>query len=154
MDEGRKQIRVKAGSSKINWPLVRKFEALVFASMLIAIPFFAFRIVDTTGTALMVQNTAVDLVKDLIRAKDTARDFHLSITVSSTSPRGSEPASYSIQNGQHTIEQVILPYGVNIGGSITFDENGLPSTGSSFFVSKGSKTAFVDIDNQGQTSLH
>src|SRR5579883_1048368 len=84
---------------QLNWRFVRKIEALVFASMFLAVPFFAFRIVDIAGTSLMVQNTAVDLVRDLIRAREIAKDYGLVITVSSALPGANDPCSYLIQNG-------------------------------------------------------
>jgi hypothetical protein len=139
--------------SKFAWPpLIRKFETLVFAALLIVIPFFAYRIVDTAGTALMVQNTAVDLVKDLRKAKDIARDFHLNVTVTSAPPTMNEPSSYLIQSGPKTIEQVILPNGVSIAGSITFNDGGLPLTPSSFIIAKGGRTASVQVNREGSMS--
>jgi len=122
--------------------------------MLIVIPFFAYRIVDTAGTALMVQNTAVDLVKDLIKAKEIARDFHLSVTVNSAPPTTNEPSSYIIQSGSKPIEQIVLPNGVSIAGAVTFDERGLPLNPSSFIIAKGGRTATVQIDREGATSQH
>jgi hypothetical protein len=139
--------------SKSIWPLIRKFETLVFAAMLVVIPFFAYRIVDTAGTALMVQNTAADLVKDLIKAKEIARDFHLNVTVTSAPPTTNEPSSYLIQSGVKTIEQVVLPNGVSIAGTVTFDEGGLPLAPSSFIIAKGGRTANVQINGEGSTSV-
>jgi len=141
--------------SKFHWPpLIRKFETLVFATMLIIVPFFAFRIVDTAGTTLMVQNTAADLVKDLIKAKEIARDFHLNITVVSAPPTVNEPSSYLIQSGSRTIEQIILPNGVSIAGTATFTETGLPQNPASFIIAKGGRNAFVEVNREGNTSLH
>ena len=140
--------------TQLNWRFIRKIEALVFTSMFLAVPFFAFRIVDIAGTSLMVQNTAVDLVRDLIRAREIAKDYGLTITVSSASQTGNEPCSYLIQNGTRTIEQVVLPRGVSMVGSVTFDEKGFPRNRASFIVSKGTKTSYVEVDQQGQTSLH
>ncbi len=139
---------------KLSWPpVVRKFETLVFAAMLIVIPFFAYRIVDTAGTALMVQNTAADLVKDLIKAKEIARDFHLGVTVTSAPPTTNEPSSYLIQSDAKTIEQVVLPNGVSIAGSVTFNDGGLPQTPSAFIIAKSGRTAIVQINQEGSTSV-
>ncbi len=140
--------------SRSVWPpIIRKFETLVFAAMLVVIPFFAYRIVDTAGTALMVQNTAADLVKDLIKAKEIARDFHLSVAVTSAPPTMNEPSSYLIQSGSKTIEQVILPSGVSIAGSVTFNDGGLPIAPASFIIAKGGRTASVQINREGTTSV-
>jgi len=140
---------------KFHWPpFIRRFETLVFATMLIVVPFFAFRIVDAAGTTLMVQNTAADLVKDLVKAKQIARDFHLNITVSSAPPTVNEPSSYLIQTGARTIEQIILPHGVNIAGTITFSDSGTPENPASFVISKSGRNAFVEVSREGNTVLH
>jgi hypothetical protein len=139
---------------KLNWWLIRRIETLVFASMLLAVPFLAVRIMETANTALTVQNTSVDLVRDLLRAKQIAHDFNLKITVSSIPANASEPCSYLIQNGKKTIEQVLLPRGISLLGSVTFDEKGEPQQQCSFLISKGSKSVSVDIDSLGQTSMH
>lgn len=157
MDESKAQPSTEIqekGNIQLNWRFVRKIEALVFASMFLAVPFFAFRIVDIAGTSLMVQNTAVDLVRDLIRAREIAKDYGLVITVSSALPGENDPCSYLIQNGTRTIEQVVLPRGVSMVGSVTFDEKGAPRNRASFIVNKGNRTTYVEVDTQGQTSLH
>jgi len=147
-------VDVKKPGAKLNWRIVRKVEGLVFTSMLLAVPFFAFRIVDTTGTALMVKNTSVDLVRDLIRARAIARDFKLPITVSSLQVHATDSCAYVIQNGPRTIEQVVLPQGVSMAGSVTFDETGMPKARSSFVVSKGLRSVTVEVDSAGKTSFH
>ena len=140
--------------TKLSWPpVIRKFEALVFAALLIVIPFFAYRIVDTAGTALMVQNTAADLVKDLIKAKEIARDFHIGVAVTSAPASANEPCSYLIQSDSKTIEQVVLPNGVSIAGSVTFNDGGLPQNPSAFIIAKGGRTAIVQINREGSTSV-
>jgi xanthine/uracil/vitamin C permease (AzgA family) len=140
--------------SKSFWPpLIRKFETLVFAAMLIVIPFFAFRVVDTAGTALMVQNTAADLVKDIIKAKEIARNFNVSVTVTSVPAIGAEPSCYLIQSNSKTIEQVQLPNGVSIVGSITFNEDGLPQRPAPFIITKGGRTSTVQVNREGATSV-
>jgi hypothetical protein len=147
-------VDVGKPGARLNWRLVRKVEGLVFTSMLLAIPFFAFRIVDTTGSALMVKNTSVDLVRDLIRARGIASDYKLPITVSSLKMPATESCAYVIQNGPRTIEQIILPRGVSIVGSVTFDESGTPKARSSFVVSKGLRSVTVEVDSTGKTAVH
>jgi len=138
----------------VNWRFMRKFEAFWFTSMFLVVPYFAFRIVDIAGTSLMVQNTAVDLIRDLIRAREIAKDYGLIITVSSAPSTGNQRCSYLIQNGTRTIEQVVLPQGVSMIGSVSFNEKGFPQNRASFIVTKGAKTTTVEVDMQGQTSLH
>jgi hypothetical protein len=156
MDESKAEPGVESREKRedrLNWPFVRKIEALVFASMFLAVPFFAFRIVDIAGTSMMVQNTAVDLVTNLIRAKEIAKDYGLVITVSSA-PAANDSCSYLILNGTRTLDQIVLPRGVSMVGSITFEAEGTPRSRASFMVSKGSRTTYVEVDNRGQTSLH
>jgi hypothetical protein len=137
----------------LNWRLIRKIEGLVFASMLLAIPFFAFRIVDATGTSLMVKNTSVDLVKELIQARETAKNLKLPITVSTCKHVANQPNAYLIQNGERTLQQVILPPGLSMIGSVTFDESGIPIARSAFTISKGLRSVTVEIDSEGNTSV-
>jgi len=140
---------------KFHWPpLIRKFESLVFLAMLFVVPLFAYRIVDSAGTNLMVQNTASDLTKDLVKAKEIAQDFHLTISLVSAPPTVNEPSSYLIQSGSRTIEQIILPNGVSIAGTVTFTDSGLPTNPASFIVSKGGKSAIVEVSRDGTTSQH
>ena len=150
--ESREQPAAKG--RKLNWWLIRRIETLVFASMLLAVPFLAVRIMETASTALTVQNASVDLVRDLLRAKQIANDFTLKITVSSVPANAIEPSSYLIQNGKKSIEKVVLPRGVSLIGSVTFDDKGEPQQKCSFLISKGSKTVSVDIDSSGQISMH
>lgn len=141
-------------SKKLNWWLIRRIETIVFASMLLAVPFLAVRITETASTALTVQNAGVDLVRDLVRAKEIAHEVNVDITVSSMPDSASKPCSYLIQNGKKTIEEVLLPRGVSIVGSVTFDETGEPQHPCSFLITKGSKTVSVDIDSSGRISMH
>jgi hypothetical protein len=147
-------VEPKKAGAQLNWRMVRKVEGLVFTSMLLAVPFFAFRIVDTAGTALMVKNTSVDLVRDLIRARSIARDYKLPITVSSLQVHTPDSYAYVIENGPRTIEQIVLPHGVAVTGSVTFDETGTPKARSSFVVSKGLRSVTVEVDSTGQTATH
>jgi hypothetical protein len=139
--------------SKFHWPpLIRKFESLVFLAMLFVVPFFAYRIVDAAGTTLMVQNTATDLVKDLIKAKEIAQDFHLTIAVVSAPSTVNEPSSYLIQSGSRTIEQIILPNGVTIAGNVTLTDSGLPQNQATFIIAKGGRSACVEVSRDGNIS--
>ena len=122
--------------------------------MLLAVPFFAFRIVSHTATSLAVSNTAVDLVNDLIRAKDISRDSGLNITVTSKPAEAEKPAAYLLENGTNVIEQVDLPKGVSIVGAVNFDDRGMPTQAASFIISKGFKSVTVEVDAQGTVSEH
>jgi hypothetical protein len=140
--------------SKLDWPLIRKFESLIFASMVVAIPFFAFRVVDLTSTNLAVRQTGVDLVKDLVRAKDISKENGLSITVCGRPATQNEGTAYLIQNGNRTIEEVLLPKGVNVVGSVTFDDTGTPTMpGASFTISKGWKSSHVTLTREGIATM-
>ena len=140
--------------STLDWPLIRKFESLIFASMVFAIPFFAFKVVDLTSTQLAVRQTGVDLVKDLVRAKDISKEYGLSITVCGRPATESEGTAYLIQNGNRTIEEVLLPKGVNVLGSVTFDESGTPTMpGANFTISKGWKSSHISLTREGIATM-
>jgi len=141
-------------SPQLSWHFIRKLEALVFASLFLAVPFFAYRIVNIAGTTLVVQNCAVDLMKDLIRAREIAKGYGLVVTVVSVAKTGKEPCLYRVQSNVRTIEEVVLPNGVCVVGSVIFDEKGSPQSPASFIVSKGMKTACVEVDALGQTVVH
>lgn len=146
--------RTEDRGSKLDWPLIRKFESLIFASMVFAIPFFAFRVVDLTSTNLAVRQTGVDLVKDLVRAKEISREYQLSITVSGRPATPTEGTAYTIQNGNRTIEEVLLPKGVNVLGSVTFDEKGLPmQPGATFTINKGWKSSHIRLTSDGIATM-
>lgn len=138
----------------LDWPLIRKFESLVFASMVLAIPFFAYRVVDITSTQLAVKQTGVDLVQDLRRAKDISKEYGLSITVCGRPANEKDGTAYLIQNGNRTIEEVLLPKGVNVIGSVTFDETGTPSTpGAAFTISKFWKSNRITLTKDGIAAM-
>ena len=140
--------------SKLDWPLIRKFESLIFVSMVFAIPFFAFKVVDLTSTQLAVRQTGVDLVKDLVRAKDISKEYGLSITVCGRPATEVDGTAYLIQNGNRTIEEVLLPKGVNVLGSVTFDESGTPTMpGANFTISKGWKSSHISLTREGIATM-
>ena len=122
--------------------------------MVFAIPFFAFKVVDLTSTNLAVRQTGVDLVKDLVRAKDISKEYGLSITVCGRPATESEGTAYLIQNGNRTIEEVLLPKGVNVLGSVTFDETGTPTIpGANFTISKGWKSSHINLTREGVATM-
>lgn len=133
----------------ISWPLLRKIETLVFACMIVAIPFFAIKVVTITTTSLNVKKTAADLVKDLIRVKQLAKDHGIAISVVTRPPTQIEAAAYLIQDDQRTIEEVVIPVGLNITGQVTFDLHGVPTKPGEFSISKGQKSQKVSVDAQG-----
>lgn len=134
----------------VNWPLLRKFESLVFAGLFLALPLFAWKVVEHSTTQLAVKNSAVDLVNDLIRCKSLAKQHQVSITLTSRPPTAVMPAAYMIQDEEKTVEEVRLPKGVSMIGSVTFNPQGLPNAPASFIVSKGIRIAHVEVDRDGR----
>jgi hypothetical protein len=135
------------------WPLFRKVETFVFAAMFIALPLFALKVVDHATTTLAVKNTSVDLVNDLIRCQSLAKQHQVNITLTSRTSTDKEPGAYEIRDEEKTVEEVILPKGVNVVGSVTFTPLGPPLHASSFIVSKGIRSAHVDVSNQGTIAV-
>jgi cell division protein FtsL len=135
-----------------DWVFLRKVETLIFAFMFLALPFFALKVLYTTTSTLSVKNTVVDLVRDLINWQQTARVKHVAIKLESKPPSKNQPSMYSISQDGRTLEEVRLPAGVSIIGSVTFTSNGMPESPSSFLVTKGIRSSHVEIDNQGIVS--
>ncbi|HEY9776085.1 MAG TPA: hypothetical protein V6C81_20145 [Planktothrix sp.] len=147
--EGKRSEPLGGLLKNVNWPLMRKFETLVFACMLALLPFFAMRVVGVTETSLMVKNTTVDLVKDLRKAKQLARDHALPISVVSRAGTPLEPSAYLIEDQRHMIEEIVLPRGVAVEGQIVFDPAGVPVRPATFVIKKGPKNAQVTVDAKG-----
>lgn len=139
------------GNSLVTWPLIRKLESLAFLAMFIAVPLFAFRVVDYTARQLALNNAAHDLVKDIRRVKEMSTNYKMPITVESR--QGGGQGSYVIRSGKRTIEEVILPKGVTMVGQVTFREDGVPESPSTFDVTLESRSLTVDIDKSGASTM-
>lgn len=133
----------------VNWPLLRKLETCIFAAMFLALPLLAYKVVDYTTTILAVKNSAVDLVNDLLRCKNLAKQYNTSITLKCRVAENNQGSAYEIRDEEKAVEEVILPKGVNVVGSVTFNHDGLPGGPSSFIVTKGFRNSHVEIDSQG-----
>lgn len=134
----------------LNWPLIRKIETLIFLGMFIAVPFFALRTVGFAATQMAVSNTVHGLVQDIRKARDMAKESHLTITVASSPPTKTEKRfSYAIQNGTRNIIEVILPPGISLTGNVSYDENGVVSGPASFVCSMAGRVQNVEVDSSG-----
>jgi hypothetical protein len=142
------KILTKLGLNS-NWPLLRKFETLVFAAMLALLPFFAFKVVSVTNASLAVKNTTVDLVKDLRRARQLAKEHGVRIALVSRQENKMEASAYLIEDDQRTIEEIVLPRGVTVTGMVKFDAHGIPLEPASFNISKALKQSKVIVDANG-----
>lgn len=136
----------------LSWPLLRKFETVVFACMFLAVPFFAMKIVSVTSILLNLKQTSADLVQDLIKVKQMSKDHSLPMRVVSRLATKSEPAAYLIQDPQRTIEEIIIPSGLTVTGTVTFTPDGTPAAPGEFVISRGNKAQKVEIDAQGMIS--
>jgi len=142
----------KSKGFQANWPLLRKFETMVFACMLALLPFFAMKVVDVASTQLFVKNAAVDLVNDLNKAKTYAKEGGVNITIESRPSSNMGPPAYLIQDDQRTIEEIVLPKGVHVEGICKFDPSGKPTKASTFTITKGLKHMRVIVDEEGVIS--
>src|SRR5262249_20239646 len=127
--------------------------ALMFASMLIAVPLCAVRVMQHTASAMAVRTSSVDLVKDLIRAKELSRDLMKPVTLTSKPAAKDQPFRYVIEKEGKTLSEVDLPSGVSLIGSVTFDKQGLPETRASFVLSNGPNTISVEVDPKGLVTV-
>jgi hypothetical protein len=148
-DKSNRNVFVTRYEAIANWSILRKMETLVFAAMFLALPLLAYKVVDYTRTVLSVKNSAVDLVKDLIHSKNLAQQYHTTITLRCRTTTGDQASAYEIRDSEKAVEEVILPRGVNVVGSVTFDADGHPTGPASFIVSKNNRNSHVDIDSQG-----
>jgi hypothetical protein len=142
-----------AFATLLKWPLVRKIESLAFLAMFLAMPLFAFRVIDYTARQLALQNAAHDLVKDIRGAKQLARVKGCDITVEARKGENGKPASYVILQDNHVLEEIILAKGVSMLGEVTFHPDGLPKSPATFDVHNESRSLSVDVDGQGVVSM-
>jgi hypothetical protein len=148
-DRAAKGAFVSRYEAIVNWPLLRKMETCIFAAMFLALPLLAFKVVDYTTTVLAVKNSAVDLVNDLIRCKNLAKEYNTSITLKCRTAEANQGSAYEIRDEHKAVEEVILPKGVNVVGAVTFHPEGVPRGPASFIVTKGFRNSHVEIDAQG-----
>lgn len=139
--------------SSNSWPLVRKFEALIFMAMFAAVPLFAVRVIQYTHDQLIVRNVSRELVKDLQRAKTLAVKLQSEVEVSGSASKSAKLFSYVVLIREQVSEEVVLPERVSVVGSITFNKSGLPKKASSFIVSSENRTTTVEIDPTGLVSV-
>ena len=132
-----------------NWAALRKLETLAFASMFIAVPLFAFKVVNQATTSMVVTNTSVDLQHDLRRAEEIARTYAMKTKITTQEINGNVPASYSVEAGGKITEVVRVPHGVNVVGEVRFDEQGSPEKPATFIVSRGNVSIVVNVDAKG-----
>lgn len=136
-----------------SWPLVRKFEALIFMAMFAAVPLFAVRVIQYTHDQLIVRNVSKELVKDLQRAKTLAVQRQQPVEVSGATSKSAKLFSYVVLIGEKVSEEVVLPESVSVVGSIKFNKTGMPERASSFIVSSENRTTTVEIDPTGLISV-
>ncbi len=152
-DRANGQYNRSKDSSVLTWPLIRRLESAAFLAMFIAVPLFAFRVVDYTARQLALNNSAHELVKDIRRVKEMAAQFDMPITVESHRYNDTGQGSYIIRSPKKTIEEVILPKGVTMVGEVTFGEDGSPKQPSTFDVSLENRSLTVNIDKTGVASM-
>ncbi|MDZ4836064.1 MAG: hypothetical protein SGJ27_19985 [Candidatus Melainabacteria bacterium] len=156
MSNSADQVREPEGTAKrSNWPLMRKVEAVVFLAMFLAVPLFAFRVLQYTHAALTVRNVCRELVQDLARARALAIQLQEPIEVngSKQSERFLQRNSYSISTPQRVIEDLVLPENVQVSGNVLFTERGQPKAPSSFIVSSFNRNMTAEIDQNGEVSV-
>ena len=139
---------------QFSWVAVRKLEMLVFAAMLIAVPWFAVRVLQSTYDQGPVRATTAALVNVLEHARHDAASSTEPITVESTKATASRPPGYIVRTGDFVNQEFFLSNNVEVVGSVTFDPGGMPKERSSFVVSRGSATGRVQINAQGEVSVN
>ncbi len=142
-------------AKRSNWPLMRKVEALVFLAMFLALPLFAFRVLQYTHAQLTVRNVGRELVHDLARVKALALELHEAIEVTGRIPseQFQNRSSYAISTPTRVLEDIVLPENVSVSGTVTFTKRGYPKEPSSLIVSSFNRNMTVEIDQNGTVSV-
>jgi hypothetical protein len=139
-------------STRTDWVFLRKFEIFVFAFMFLAVPFFALKVVSISSATLSIKNTTVGLVRELETWRAKAKNNHLQITIQSQTGADGKPFSYSVIGNGQTLQEVLLPSGVAMIGSVTFKPDGEPKAASLFIIYKGARSSHVEVDSHGLIS--
>ena len=133
--------------------MVRKLESLVFLAMFIAMPLFAWRVIDYTARQLALQNSTHDLVRDIRRVKQMSGTFGYDVTVEAKKGGSDKPSSYVIRHDTNILEEIILAKGVSMIGEVTFHPDGKPKSPATFEVRNENRSLNVDVDGQGVVSM-
>ncbi len=140
-----------------DWSILRKVEALIFLAFFLAVPLFAYRVLQYTHAQLVVLNVTRALVNDLRRARvmamDNKADVHIKDSIFNSPFQHKSYSAYSISLANKTIEQMVLPENVSVIGALTFLDTGSPDRPGSFIVSSFNKTSTVEIDKAGVISV-
>lgn len=147
------QRGLRKDSPIMAWPLIRRLETAAFMAMFIAVPLFAFRVVDYTARQLALNNAAHELVKDIRRVKEMSTRYNMPITVESARSQDGGHNSYLIRSDKKTIEEVVLPTGVSMVGEVTFGVDGAPDHPATFDVSLENRAVTVMIDKSGMATM-
>ena len=144
-----------AAAIRGGWPLMRKVEALVFLAMFLAVPLFAFRVLQYTHAQLTVRTVIRELVQDLARAKATAIQLQepIEVTGRNQSEKFLNRNSYVMKTPERAVEDIVLPENVQVSGSVVFTARGVPKEPSSFIVSSFNRTMTAEIDKNGEVSV-
>ncbi len=143
---------IPRNSPIFTWPLIRRLESAAFMAMFIAVPLFAFRVVDYTARQLALNNAAHELVKDIRRVKEMSVNYDMPITITSARMKTGQN-SYLIKSDKKILEEVVLPKGVVMLGEVTFEQTGKPVRPSSFDVTMENRSLLVNVDSSGVASL-
>src|SRR5690606_28067694 len=116
----------QGGRKSLNWPTIRKLEALIFLAMFLLVPLFAIRVLQYTNVQLVVRNLGQELVHDLHRAKALAVESKEDVEVTGSSLKNKALGTYVIIYDAKVREVIVLPQGVTVVGSVTFKKSGRP----------------------------
>lgn len=141
-------------SWQLNWPTIRKLETLIFASLLLAVPLIALKVMRHTNSAMAVRQSSVDLVRDLIKAKELARELGAPVTLNTHPGKGLMPYSYELEKAGEPMATMEIERGVSCAGSVTFDRTGVPVHPATFILSNGPEVVSVEVDARGMISAH
>jgi hypothetical protein len=100
------------------------------------------------GYLWVFNNAAHDPVKYLRRVKQMGSDFSMEISITALAS-SEKNTGYIIKAGQKTMEEVVLPFGVGLQGSVLFREAGTLERPGNFDMCMGNHEVSVDVDMLG-----
>ena len=133
----------------------------MFLFMFFAVPWFALRVINYTKAQMTLNNITFNLVNDLHSTKKKAMQERMSVTMKAVQPEilmfskasSAAPFRYVIMRGIKVEEEIVLPEGISVSGTVTFLKDGTAERPSSFVLSQGKRTATVEIDKRGLVSV-
>ena len=135
----------------MHWPFLRKIEVLLFTSLVVAVPLFAWRILELSRGQRELYQVATMLVGDLRQCQTLAHRLNSKITIDCMRKESIGVSYLLIQDEAKTKTiEIRMPFDVNIKGSGVVLPSGLPDGNLTFtlnLATRETKIQFYKNDN-------